>query len=131
MSIHCSLHIDLYKVYLAFGRMQKFLSDNGTSFINKHWKNLTKALAFTHIQSSPRNPRANGRIKNMRNFLKRTMKRSDTVTKPSNGMKPSRSQFITTTHSPVLLMHIHHFCFTSAEIAAIDYGTNSIQETPS
>ena len=55
--------------------MEKFLSDNSTSFINKHWKNLAKALAFTHIQSSQRNPRVNGRIKNVHNFLKRTMKK--------------------------------------------------------
>ena len=51
------------------------LSDNGTSFINEHWRNLAKVLAFTHIQSSPRNPRANGRIENVHNFLKRTMKK--------------------------------------------------------
>ena len=55
--------------------MEKFLSDNGTSFINEHWKNLAKAIAFTHIQSSLRNPRANGCIKNVHNFLKRTMKK--------------------------------------------------------
>ena len=55
--------------------MEKFLSDNGMSFINEHWKNLAKDLAFTHIQSSPRNPRANGHIENMHKFLKRTMKK--------------------------------------------------------
>ena len=69
------VHECTYKVYLPFRRMEKFLSDNGTSFINKHWKNLAKALAFTHIQSSPRNPQANGHIENMHNFLKRTMKK--------------------------------------------------------
>ena len=53
------VHEYIYKVYLPFKRMEKFLSDNGTSFINDHWKNLAKALAFTHIQSSPRNPRVN------------------------------------------------------------------------
>ena len=50
------VHEYIYKVYLPFGRTEKFLSDNGTSFINEHWTNLAKALAFTHIQSSPRNP---------------------------------------------------------------------------
>ena len=69
------VHEYIYKVYLPFGRTEKFLSDNGTSFINEHWKNLAKALAFTHIQSSPRNPQANGCIENMHNFLKRTMKK--------------------------------------------------------
>ena len=69
------VHEYIYKVYLPFGRMEKFLSDNGTSFINKHWKNLAKALALTHIQSSPRNPQAKGRIENVHNFLKRTMKK--------------------------------------------------------
>ena len=69
------VHEYIYKVYLPFGRTEKFLSDNGTSFINEHWRNLAEALAFTHIQSSPRNPRANGRIKNVHNFLKRTMKK--------------------------------------------------------
>ena len=69
------VHEYIYKVYLPFGRMEKFLSNNGTSFINKHWKNLAKALAFTHIQSSLRNPRANGRIENVHNFLKRAMKK--------------------------------------------------------
>ena len=69
------VHEYIYKVYLPFGRMEKFLSDNGMSFINEHRKNLAKALAFTHIQSSLRKPRANGRIKNVHNFLKRTMKK--------------------------------------------------------
>ena len=69
------VHEYIYKVYLPFGRMEKFPSDNSTSFINKHWKNLAKALAFTHIQSSLRNPRANGRIENVHNFLKRSMKK--------------------------------------------------------
>ena len=69
------VHEYIYKVYLPFGRMEKFLSDNGRSFINKHWKNLAKALAFTHIQSSLRNPQANSHIENMHNFLKRTIKK--------------------------------------------------------
>ena len=45
------------------------------SFINEHWRNLAKALAFKHIQSSPCNPQANGRIENIHNFLKRTTKK--------------------------------------------------------
>ena len=47
--------------------------DNGMSFINKDWRNLAKALSFKNIQSSTRNPRANGCIENVHNFLKRTM----------------------------------------------------------
>ena len=62
-------------IFLPSGTIEKFLSDNGTSFINKDWKNLAKALLFKHIQSSPRNHRANGHIKNVHNFLKRTMKK--------------------------------------------------------
>ena len=31
------VHKYIYKVYLPFGHMEKFLSDNGTSFINDHW----------------------------------------------------------------------------------------------
>ena len=69
------VHEYIYKVYLPFGRTEKFLSDNGTSFINKHWKNLANALAFKHFQSSPQNPRAYGKIENVHNFLKRTMKK--------------------------------------------------------
>ena len=69
------VHEYIYKVYLPFGKTEKFLSDNSTSFINEHWKILAKALAFTHIQFSPRNPRANGHIENVHNFLKRTMKK--------------------------------------------------------
>ena len=53
------IHEYIYKVYLPFGHTEKFLSDNSTSFVNDNWKNLTKALAFKHIHSSPRNPRAN------------------------------------------------------------------------
>ena len=68
------VHEYIYKVFLPFRRMEKFLSDNGTSFINEDWRNLAKALSFKHIQSSPRNPRANSHIKNMHNFLKRTKK---------------------------------------------------------
>ena len=69
------VHEYIYKVYLPFRRMEKFLSDNGTSFINEHGRNLAKVLLFTHIQSSPRNPRANSRIENVHNFLKRTIKK--------------------------------------------------------
>ena len=46
------VHEYIYKVYLPFGRMEKFLSDNGTSFINEHWKNLAKALAFIQPEKS-------------------------------------------------------------------------------
>ena len=56
------IHEYIYKVYLPFGCTEKFLSDHGTSFINEHWKNLAKTLAFKHIQSSPRNSKANGKI---------------------------------------------------------------------
>ena len=51
------VHEYIYKVFLTFGQTEKFLLDNGTSFINKDWRNLTKALSFKH------------------NFLKRTMKK--------------------------------------------------------
>ena len=69
------VHEYIYKVFFPFGRTEKFLSDNATSFINQDWRNLAKALFFKHIQSSPRNPRANGFIENVHNFLKRTMKK--------------------------------------------------------
>ena len=69
------VHEYIYKVFLPFGSTEKFLSDNGTSFTNEDWRNLAKALSFKHIQSSPRNPRANGCIKNVHNFLKRTMEK--------------------------------------------------------
>ena len=72
-SISVASHI--YKVYLPFGCTKNFLSDNSTSFINEHWRNLAKAVAFKHIQSSPRNPRANGKIENIHNFLKRTTRK--------------------------------------------------------
>ena len=69
------VHEYIYKVYLPFRRTEKFLSDNGTLFVNDNWKNLAKALVFKHIHSSPRNPRANGKIKNIHNCLKCTMKK--------------------------------------------------------
>ena len=43
------VHKYIYKVYLPFSRMEKFLSDNGTSFINEFWRNLAKVLSFTHF----------------------------------------------------------------------------------
>ena len=69
------VHECIYKVYLPFGCTKKFLLDYGTSFINEHWRNLAKALSFKHIQSSPRNPRVNGKIKNIHNFLKCTTRK--------------------------------------------------------
>ena len=54
---------------------EKFLLDNGTSFINEDWRNLVKALSFKQTQSSPRNSRANGHFQNVHNFLKRMMKK--------------------------------------------------------
>ena len=125
------VHEYIYKVYLPFGRTEKFLSDNGASFNNEHLKNLAKALAFTHIQSSPRNPRANGCIKNVHNFLKRTMKKIRHSDKTINGTKLSRLQSILTTPSTVLPTHTHHSYYTLAENAAIHYGTSLTPETPS
>ena len=45
------------------------------SFINKDWRNLTKALDFKHFQSNPKSPRSNGKIENIHSFLKRTMRK--------------------------------------------------------
>ena len=105
------VHEYIYKVYLPFGRTEKFLSDNSTSFTNEHWQNLAKALAFTHIQSSPRNPRANSRIENIHNFLKRTMKKirhSDKTIKWHEAIQIAAHYYNTfpsasNTHSPFLL----------------------------
>ena len=58
----------IYKVHLPFGWSEKLLSDNDTSFINKDRYNLAKAL---DKQSSPWNPKANSKFKNIHNFLKR------------------------------------------------------------
>ena len=69
------VHEYIYKIFFPFGRTEKFLFYNGNSFINEDWKNLAKTLSFKHIESSPRNPIANGHIKNVHNFLKRTMKK--------------------------------------------------------
>ena len=104
-------------MYLPFGRTGKFLSDNGTSFINKHWTNLAKALAFTHIQSSPRNPRANSHIENVHNFLKRTMKKirhSDKTIKWHDAIQIAAHYYNTfpsasNAHSPFLL-HFRREC---------------------
>ena len=105
------VHEYIYKVSLPFGRTEKFLSDNCTSFINKHWKNLAKALAFTQIQSSSRNPRANGHIENVHNFLKRTMKKirhSDKTIKWHEAIQIAAHYYNTfpsasNAHSPFLL----------------------------
>ena len=53
------------------------------------------------------------------------------ATNQSSGTKQSRSQHTTTTHFPVHQIDTHHFYFTLVGNAAIHYGTNSIQETPS
>ena len=64
----------IYKVYLPFRHMDKFLSKNITRFINEDQQNLVNALSFKYIQCSPQNPRANGKIENVQNFLKCTRK---------------------------------------------------------
>ena len=69
------VHEYIYKIFLPFRRMEKFLFNNGTIFTNEDWKNLAKALSLKHIQYSPRNSRANDCIENVHNFLKRTMKK--------------------------------------------------------
>ena len=124
------VHEYIYKVYLPVRRMEKFLSDNGTNFINEHWKNLAKALAFTHIQSSSRNPRANGQIKNMHNFLKRTMKKIRHSDKTIKWHKAIQIAADFTTPFPMPPTHTHRFYYILAENAAIHCGTNSIPETP-
>ena len=84
------VHEYIYKVYLPFGRTEKFLSDNSTSFVNDNWKNLAKALTFKHIHSSPRNPRTNGKIKNIHNFLKCTTKKIIHSNPSCSGMRQSK-----------------------------------------
>ena len=111
------VHKYIYKVYLPFRRTEKFWSDNDTSFINEHWKNLAKALAFTYIQSSPQNPTANGRIENVHNFLKRMMKKirhNDKTIKWHEAIQIAAHYYNTfssasNTHSPFLL-HISREC---------------------
>ena len=56
------VHEYIYKVFLPFGSTEKFLSDNGTSFINEDWRNLAETLLLCHIE-------------NVHNFLKRKMKK--------------------------------------------------------
>ena len=65
------VHKYICKVFLPFGQTEKFLSDTSTSLINKDWRNLAKALSFKHIQSSTRNPRANGHKWTVAKFLER------------------------------------------------------------
>ena len=101
--------------------MEKFLSDNGISFINKHWRNLAKALSFTHIQSSPKNPRANSHIKNMHNFLKRTMKKIRHSNKTIKWHKAIQIAADYHNTFPAHLTDTHHFYSTLAENAAIHY----------
>ena len=38
------VHEYIYKIFLPFGRMEKFLSDNSTSFINKAWRSLRQGI---------------------------------------------------------------------------------------
>ena len=121
------VHEYIYKIFLPFRRMEKFLSDNGTIFTNEDWKNLAKALSLKHIQYSPRNSRANDCIENVHNFLKRTMK----TIRHSNKSIKSHETIQITAHFPVHQMDTHHFYFTLLENAAIHYGINSIQETTS
>ena len=81
------VHKYIYKVYLPFRCTEKFLLDNGTSFINEDWRNLAKVLSFKHIQSNPRNPKANGQIENMYKFPKRRIKKIRHGNSSKNGMK--------------------------------------------
>ena len=50
------VHEYIYKVFLPFYRMEKFLLDNDTNFINKDWKNLAKALLFSSHPIQPEKP---------------------------------------------------------------------------
>ena len=121
------VHEYIYKIFLPFRRMEKFLSDNGTIFTNEDWKNLAKVLLLKHIQYSPRNSRANDCIENVHNFLKRTMKNirySNKSIKSHEAIQITAHNYNTfpstsNGHSPFLL-HFGRECSNNA-------GINSIQ----
>ena len=71
------VHEYIYKVYFTYHseELRNSCQTMALASLMNTGKNLAKALAFTHIQSSPRNPRVNGCIENVHNFLKRTMKK--------------------------------------------------------
>ena len=49
------------------------LQDNGTEFINEQLMSIFDTLGIKQIYSNPCYPRGNSRIKNIHNFLKRTL----------------------------------------------------------
>ena len=69
---------EVIKAYLnhiccVFGPSKKILTDNGTEFKNKMWKDVYKLLRMQHRVTPIYSPQCNGRIEGFHRFLKATV----------------------------------------------------------
>ena len=60
-------------IYCLFGPSKKILTDNGTKFKNKLWKEVFELLRIEHRFTPVYSPQCNGRIEGFHKFLKATI----------------------------------------------------------
>ena len=62
-------------IITTFGIPKRLISDNGTPFINKDMKNLTKVYYIKHGRSAPYYPQGNGQVKTTNRVMLKILKK--------------------------------------------------------
>ena len=65
----------LEHIIIHFGIPRRLISDNGTPFINKDMKNLTKAYHIKHGRSTPYYPQGNGQAEATNRVILKILKK--------------------------------------------------------
>ncbi|XP_055998895.1 uncharacterized protein K02A2.6-like [Ostrea edulis] len=63
-------------MYSKYGIPDELVSDNGTQYTSKEFKDFTKEYGFTHTTSSPLYPKSNGQAERMVQTVKRILKKN-------------------------------------------------------
>ena len=94
-------------IYSLFGRSVKIMTDNGTEFKNKLFKEVVAKLSMEFsIHSPPYRPQSNGKIEGFHRFLKVAL--ASTSTTDWNGMNSHQWQQHVTTSSPTAVQESRH-----------------------
>ena len=65
----------LQELFARFGLPETIVSDNGTPFTSKQFKNFSKLLSINHLKSVSCHPRSNGLAERFIDVFKRTIKK--------------------------------------------------------
>ena len=66
----------LNELFSRFGVPKAIVSDNGTQFTGKDFKDFCRSLSIEHITTSPYHPRSNGQAERFVDTFKRAVKKN-------------------------------------------------------